>query len=151
MKKIVMTMVGIFALMIGGQAAHAADPIYTGTFSSKAVGGYDTVSYFQPSGPVKGTKEFSTKWRGAKWLFASEANLQAFQADPERYAPQYGGYCAWAVAHDSLVKGDPKIWHIDNGKLYLNYDQSIADKWLPRKAELIGTANGIYPNKVDIK
>ena len=144
-------LLGMIAFIFAGSAAQAGDeaPIYTGTFSNKAVGGYDTVSYFTEDAPVKGKKDIKTMWRGAHWYFATQENLELFQADPEKYAPQYGGYCAWAVAHDSLVKGNPKIWNITDGKLYLNYDKSIADKWTPRKDELIETANGIYPEKVD--
>lgn len=151
MKQIALIM-GVIAFIFSGSAAIAGDasPIYTGTFNNKAVGGYDTVSYFTAGGPVKGDKNIKTRWRGANWYFSTQENLELFQADPEKYAPQYGGYCAWAVAHDSLVKGDPKIWNITDGKLYLNYDKRIADKWTPRKDELINTANGIYPNKVDV-
>lgn len=127
-----------------GNAANAADPIYTGTFSNTAVGGYDTTSYYTGAEPIKGSKKFSTEYKGAKWLFANQANLEAFQANPEKYAPQYGGYCAWAIAHDNLVKGDPKVYHIQDGKLYLNYNKTVAERWLPRKDELIPEADGKY-------
>lgn len=132
-------------------AAFADDPIYTGVFSSKAVKGYDTVSYFQGDGiPVKGNKDFQTEWRGATWLFSSASNLALFTADPEKYAPQYGGYCAWALAHGSLAKGDPKVYNLQDGKLYLNYDRGIQKKWLPRKDELIIKADAEYPARVDL-
>ena len=135
----------------GGQAL-ADDPIYTGTFSSNAVKGYDTVSYFMGDGvPVKGSEEFQTKWRGANWQFSSEENLNKFKANPEKYAPQYGGYCAWAAAHGTLAKGDPKVYTLEDGKLYLNYDKSIHEGWLPRKAELIAVADEKYPELVDLK
>ena len=133
-------------------AALAGDPIYTGTFSNSAVKGYDTVSYFQGDGvPVKGSEEFQTQWRGANWYFSSQKNLDAFKADPKKYAPQYGGYCAWAVAHDTLAKGDPTVYNIVDGKLYLNYDQSINSSWTPRKEELIIQADTIYPNLVEFE
>lgn len=144
-----MAMIALFGVT---NQALADDPIYTGSFGNLAVKGYDTVSYFQGNGaPVKGSEKFQTQWRGANWHFSSQANLDAFKANPEKYAPQYGGYCAWAAAHGTLAKADPKIYKLENGKLYLNYDQSIADKWLPRRAELIPAADEKYPTLVDLK
>ena len=140
-------------MMILGLAgkAYADDPIYTGTFSNTALGGYDSVSYFVGDGaPIKGSDDFTTEWRGAKWKFASQANLDTFKAAPEQYAPQYGGHCAWAIAHGSVVKGDPKVYTLENGKLYLNYNKSINDKWTPRKQELIPAADAQYPELVDL-
>lgn len=133
-------------------AAHADNPIYTSLFSNKAVGGYDTVSYFQGDGtPVKGSSDFQTEWRGAKWYFASQENLDAFLINPEQYAPQYGGYCAWALAHDTLAKGDPEVYTIYDGKLYLNINKKTESLWLPRKGELIPVADKTYPELVDLK
>jgi len=150
--KIQRIMIAVAISIVGlSSAAFADDPVYTGVFSDKAVKGYDTVSYFQRDGvPVKGTKEHQTEWRGAKWLFSSAANLALFTADPEQYAPQYGGYCAWALGHGSLAKGDPKVYHLHDGKLYLNYDHGIQKKWLPRKDKLIIKADTEYPARVDL-
>lgn len=132
-------------------SATAKEPIYTGTFSNKAVGGYDTVSYFQGTGePVKGVKDYQTEWRGANWFFASADNLQKFKADPEKYAPQYGGYCAWAVSQGYLAKGDPKVFAKVGDKLYLNYNQDVSDKWEPEKEALIPAADEKYSGLVDL-
>lgn len=140
----------VFAMAGLASQSHADSLVYTGTFSSTAVKGYDTVSYFQGDGmPVKGSEEFQTQWHGAKWLFSSQANLDAFEANPEKYAPQYGGHCAWATSRGSFVKGDPKVFHIHKGKLYLNYDKSIAEKWLPEKADLIPLADEEYSKLLD--
>jgi len=143
----------IFGLTLSNASPALADAaIYTGTFSDKAVKGYDTVTYFQGDGvPVKGSEEFQTEWRGATWLFSSAENLALFNENPEKYAPQYGGYCAWATAHGSLAKGDPNVYTLKDGKVYLNYDKSIHKKWLPRSEELIETADAEYPELVDIK
>lgn len=149
MKKIFVWM-ALSIMTISSAAFAGDDPIYTGVFNNKAVGGYDTVSYFQESGPVKGKKSFKTKWRGANWYFVSQENLDAFTANPEKYAPQYGGYCAWAAAHDTLAKGSPKHWSIIDDKLYLNYDKSIHEAWTPRQEELIPVADGKYPELVDL-
>ena len=115
-------------------AAHPASakspPVYTGIFSSQAVSGYDTVAYFADGKAVEGKEEFKTEYNGATWLFSSAKNLASFKSNPEKYAPQYGGYCAYAVgAKNSLVSADPQAWKIVDGKLYLNYDKDIQKDW----------------------
>lgn len=130
---------------------NADDPIYTGTFSNLAVGGYDPLSYFAGDGqPVKGHKQFSTKWRGAEWRFSSAANLAKFKADPLAYAPQYGGYCAWAIAQGKLAKGDPKTYALVDGKLYLNYNANVAERWNGDREAFIKQANAQYPSLFDL-
>ena len=109
--------------------ASAEPPVYTGTFSSVAVQGYDPVAYFTEGKPVKGSKDFTTEYMGATFQFASAANRDAFVADPVMYAPQYGGYCAWAMADGKYAKGDANFWKIVDGKLYLNFNRGIQDKW----------------------
>ena len=95
-------------LVLAPPAFAAKDPIYTSLFSKNAAGGYDVTAYFSENKPVKGKKKFNTSYMGANWLFASQENLDLFLADPEKYAPQYGGYCAWAAAGGYTAKGDPK-------------------------------------------
>lgn len=117
---------------IGLQAAPALAkdaPVYTGTFSRTAVGGYDPVAYFTQQQPVKGDKRYAFEWMGAEWRFASAENRDRFAAAPERYAPQYGGYCAWAVAQGYTASGDPQHWKLVDGRLYLNYDAEVQKKW----------------------
>lgn len=90
----------LFALliMLFSFPTFAADEIYTGIFSNKAVSGYDTVAYFTQGKPVKGDSKWQTEYKGADWYFSSQENLDKFKADPDAYAPQYGGYCAWAIS-----------------------------------------------------
>lgn len=96
-----------------------------------AVSGYDTVSYFKGNGvPQKGSSKFAVKHDGALWHFASQANADAFKADPDAYAPQYGGHCAWAMSRGSLAPGDPTLYKIHGGKLYLNFNRSVQQTWL---------------------
>ena len=140
----------LLAFFMVAAPAFADAPVYTSSFNNKAVGGYDTTTYFNAGGPVKGVDQFKTNWRGANWYFASQANLNKFKANPSKYAPQYGGYCAWAVGHGSLAKGDPTIYDIVDNKLYLNYNKSVQNSWSPRKAELITKANAEYPDLVDL-
>ena len=94
-----------------------------------ALHGYDPGAYFEEGKPVKGQAAHSLSWMGATWRFASAPNKKAFQAGPERYAPQYGGYCAWAVSEGYTADIDPNAWRIVNGKLYLNYSKSIQGRW----------------------
>lgn len=127
-------------------AAQAADDlIYTGLFSNTAVGGYDTVAYHTEGEPVRGARDFQTEWNGATWRFASQENLDLFLADPEAYAPQYGGYCAWAMAEGYTAKGDPNFWRIVDGKLYLNFNQEIQDRWETDIPGFISAADANYP------
>ena len=129
--------------------ASAEDKIYTGFFSSTAVSGYDTVAYFTEGKPVKGGKNYKTKYMGATWLFSTEDNLELFKANPEQYAPQYGGYCAWAIAQGHTASADPKQWSIENGKLYLNYDASVKEQWLTDKDNFIKAADLNWPRIVE--
>lgn len=110
-------------------AAEAAPPVYTGIVKGVAVGGYDPVAFFTDGKPAKGNKDLTTNYDGATWRFASAANRDAFQADPVKYAPQYGGYCAYAVSKGSTAKGDPQAWTVHDGKLYLNYNKSVRATW----------------------
>jgi len=89
-----------------------------------AIRGYDTVAYFTVGEPTEGSDAYSSQWQGATWRFASQENLDLFEADPEKYAPQYGGYCAYGVAKDSLVKIEPENWMIVEDKLYLTHSQN---------------------------
>lgn len=124
------TALALAAIGVPLAAAHAKDaPVYTGTFSNLAVGGYDPVAYFSEGHPVKGERQFTLKHQGAEWRFASAANREAFAAAPQKYAPQYGGYCAWAVSQGYTASGDPQYWKIVDGKLYLNYDADVQKKW----------------------
>jgi YHS domain-containing protein len=116
-------------------AAAAERPVYTGWFSDLAVSGHDPVAYFREGRPVVGQRTFEHKWNGATWRFASAENRDAFAAAPERYAPAYGGYCAWAVAQGYTASGDPKHWTIVDGRLYLNYDAEVNARW---KADVPG-------------
>lgn len=139
------------ALFFGLTLGHAPDafagaPIYTGTFSKDAVSGYDPVAYFKSSKPVKGKDEYKFEYQGATWLFSSAENLSLFKASPDKYAPQYGGYCAYAVgAKNDLVSADPEVWKIVNGKLYLNYDKDVQKIWEQDIPGYIEKANANWP------
>lgn len=94
-----------------------------------ALKGYDAVAYFNENLPREGKAEFTTEFNGAKWQFASAANRDAFAKEPAKYAPQYGGYCAWAVGHGYTADTDPNTGKVVDGKLYLNYNKDVSVKW----------------------
>jgi YHS domain-containing protein len=110
-----------------------------------AVRGYDVVAYFTDAKPTKGSPEFQMEWNGAKWQFANATHLQMFQANPEKYAPQYGGYCAWAVHKGYTADADPQAWAIVGGKLYLNYNASVQKQWQQGAEERIQAADQNWP------
>ncbi|MGK0440823.1 MAG: YHS domain-containing protein [Pseudohongiellaceae bacterium] len=139
----------LFAAVALSTPTFAESPIYTGVFSSKAVSGYDTVAYFTESKAVEGKAKYSTEYNDTDWYFSSQKNLALFKTDPEKYVPQYGGYCSWAVAHNSTAKGDPTQWTVHDSKLYLNYDTGIQEKWLKAKSTLITKANKNWPQVLD--
>jgi hypothetical protein len=105
-----------------------------------ALRGWDTVSYFDGK-PVPGKPEFTTNWNNATWRFASAAHRDAFVVNPEKYAPQYGGHCAYGLAKGKLVTADPQIWKIVGGKLYVNYDGDVQKSWEKKQAKYIVDAN----------
>jgi YHS domain-containing protein len=107
--------------------AAAAQAVYAE--GGVAIDGTDPVAYFTEGRPVAGDAAFTHDWNGATWRFASEANRAAFAADPEAYAPQYGGYCAWAVSEGYTASTVPEAWRIEDGKLYLNYSPRIQRRW----------------------
>jgi YHS domain-containing protein len=94
-----------------------------------ALRGYDPVAYFIDAKPVKGSPEHEWEWGGVTWRFATADNLERFRNDPERFAPQYGGFCAWAVANNYLFPVDPFAWRIVDDKLYLNANQRVQRNW----------------------
>jgi YHS domain-containing protein len=126
-----------------------SDEVYTGILSSLAVGGYDPVAYFESGKPVEGSSQFTTEYKGATWQFASQEHLDKFLASPDAYAPQYGGYCAWAVSNGYTASGDPNIWKIVDGKLYLNYDENVQTEWEKDIPGHITKADGNWPAVLD--
>lgn len=140
----------LLALLVAFSApAQAAKPeVYTGFLSSLAVNGYDPVAYFTEKKPVMGSSKFTFRYKGATWRFASQANLEKFKAEPAKYAPRYGGYCAWAVSQGYTAKGDPMYWRIVDGRLYLNYSASVQKRWEKDIAGFIAKADKNWPGVI---
>lgn len=118
---------GALLLILTSSSAFAIAPIFS--TAEGAIRGYDPVAYFKQNKPVKGSKSLHTTWQGAEWHFSNQANLLAFQADPEKYAPQYGGYCAYGVSQGYTPEIDPAAYKVLNGKLYLNLSPLVLKKW----------------------
>jgi len=134
---------------IAALPAQAKDPVYTGTFSSLAVSGYDPVAYFTQGRPVEGSGDLEYEWNGATWRFSTLENLAAFKADPEAYAPQYGGYCAWAVSQGYTAKSEPEAWRIVDDKLYLNYSKAVQQQWVEDIPGNITKADANWPKVLE--
>ncbi len=110
-----------------------------------ALRGFDAVAYFTERRPVKGSKDFTYEWAGASWRFASQANRDLFIADPHKYAPQYGGYCAWGISQGKFFDGDPEVWKLMNDKLYVNYNKDIETTWEQDIPGFVASADRNWP------
>jgi YHS domain-containing protein len=115
-----------FVLLLAGFGSTAVEK---SPASDVAIQGYDTVAYFKDGKARRGTESFTFPWHGMTWYFLSKENRDLFAGSPERYAPQYNGYCAWAMTESRLAITDPEVWKIVNGKLYLNCSREAYDKW----------------------
>ena len=138
----------VFAVFSAAFASAESDPIYTSWRDNVAVGGYDVVSYYSGK-PLKGDKAHTFEFRGADWRFSTRANLDLFRTNPDAFIPQYGGYCAWAVANGKLAKGSPKYWHVRDGKLYLNFNERIQNLWDQDIPGFITLADGNWPDIIE--
>ncbi|MCC7307546.1 MAG: YHS domain protein [Acidobacteria bacterium] len=126
----------LFLVVLAGIAISAAACTKTENFAAVnidgegvALKGFDAVAYFAVEKAVEGSPRYEYAWHGAKWLFANAANLEKFKQNPEAYAPQYGGYCSYAVSKGYTADGDPNAWKIVDGKLYLNYNLEVKEMW----------------------
>lgn len=120
------------------------DPIYTSWQNNLAIEGYDVVSFYSGV-PLEGNEDLAYEFKGADWWFSTQANLDLFRTNPNAFVPQYGGYCAWAVAKDKLAKGDPEYWYVEDGKLYLNFNKRIKKKWSRDIPGFIKKADANWP------
>lgn len=137
MKKILLFLIVGIGLAVANCSKTDGFKQISTTSENVAIKGYDTVAYFADNGAVKGNPQFEFVWNGAKWLFSSKENMEKFKQSPEIYAPQFGGYCSWAVSHGYTADGDPDAWKVVDGKLYLNYNQKVKEKWEAEQQKLI--------------
>lgn len=148
------TLVHQFAVMLLGlgllaTVADAESPVFTGETDNIAIGGYDVVAYFTEGKPAKGSAEYRHEWRGVEWHFASEEHLALFRENPDRYAPAYGGHCAYGVFVGKKLAASPYYWTIHDGRLYLNLNEEVHQSWREDLAANIETANANWPDKLE--
>ena len=144
-KQVIISVIGMFML----SAVHAADPNIYSHKKLGAIKGTDPVAYFSLTAgqkAVKGLKQHTHSWNGATWRFSSIENKQKFIDNPEKYAPQYGGYCAFAVSHNFTKPTDPNAWRIVDGKLYLNLSKKVQKKWIKDIPGNISKADNNWPS-----
>jgi len=108
--------------------------------NGKAIRGYDPVAFFTESKSVKGNDSLNFEWNSATWNFSTVKNLNLFKSNPEMYAPQFGGYCAYGTAGNHKAPTQTDTWIIINNKLYFNYNQSVKQKWISQQESLIKQA-----------
>lgn len=142
MKRIILILLVVLA---GNAFAQKADYFNT---NGIAVNGHDVVAYFKDSAPLKGDKQFAYSWQGTEWRFASKANLDTFKAQPEKYAPQFGGYCAYGLSNGYKAPTEPDAFTIVDNKLYLNYNTKVREEWKKDMGDRIkkGEANWVTLN-----
>jgi YHS domain-containing protein len=128
------------ALVFTASTAHAVDEVYA--TDAGAIRGYDPVAYHIEGKPVLGTAKLTHQWNGATWHFASAEHRDLFAADPERYAPHYGGYCAYGTSQGYKVSTQPEAFAIVDGALYLNYNVQVQNTWNKDRPGHIATADG---------
>lgn len=144
------------AAMIRAPIARAdtSRPVNTlGSPDGVAIRGYDPVAYFRQGAPTLGKAEFAVSHAGASWRFANAENKAAFEANPQRYLPAYGGFCAYGTSRGYLVKIEPEAWSIVDGRLYLNYDLGVRKTWAGKPKTYIARADGNWPSlgKADVR
>lgn len=155
-RSLILTAAAALAATVIAHDVHADAPSPVNTLGSSdgiAIRGYDPVAYFRQGGPQLGKAEFSVSHGGATWRFASADNKAAFEAEPARYLPAYGGFCAYGTSRGYLVKIEPEAWSIVDGRLYLNYDLSVRKTWLGKPKTYIARADSNWPGlgKADIR
>jgi YHS domain-containing protein len=114
-----------------------------------AIRGFDAVAFFTAGKAIEGNKQFVYEWKGAKWYFSCQQNLDAFKENPEKFAPQYGGYCAYGTADGHKAPTETDTWTIINDKLYFNYNKKVQTEWKKDPEALIRKANENWPRIKD--
>lgn len=132
-------------LLISFHFANATDAVLNTDPNGLALKGYDAVAYFNQGKAIEGKKDFEHSWMGATWRFSTAENRDLFAKSPEKYAPQFGGYCAYGVTGGYLARTEPTAWKVVNGKLYLNYNSDIQKKWSEDIPGNIKKANEKWP------
>jgi len=137
-------LLGYVVLLVSCTTPASITPINM-TAKGVALKGYDAVAYITMERAVPGQEALQYKWQGAIWFFATGEHLEIFQENPDAYAPQYGGYCAYAVSQGTTADIDPESWAIVDGKLYLNLNPDVQKLWQRNQEEYIRQADANWP------
>lgn len=129
-----------------GNLAYAANIDMNADTNDIAIKGYDTVAYFNAGKAVKGSAVYTATYKNAIYQFSSAQNRDTFRANPVKYAPQFGGYCAYGVTKEKKFDTDPMAWRIVNGKLYLNLDKKVQKVWAKDVPGNLASAYQIWPD-----
>lgn len=140
-------LLGFATLVFASQVFAGKPPVFS--TSEGAIRGYDPVAYFTEGKPVKGDDQYTFEWKGEIYKFANAENRTLFEANSEKYAPQYGGYCAYAVSEGYTASTLPEAWSIVGDKLYLNYSLGVRDKWSQDIPGRIAAADRNWPGVLD--
>lgn len=140
---ILIAIVGVVAYVVHENALFARAAVYS--TPNGAIDGFDPVAFHTDGEAIQGSKDFVAEYRGATWRFASEAHKLLFLHAPEQYAPQYGGYCAFAMANGYTARSDPDNWTIEGDRLFLNFDDETQQKWHADRTSLIERADANWP------
>tara|TARA_R110000823_G_scaffold101498_2_gene218072 strand:- start:173 stop:649 length:477 start_codon:yes stop_codon:yes gene_type:complete len=144
LKKIITTSAATLALSLSA-ASFAADIDINTNGNDLAIQGYDPVAYFTQEKPTIGSNDFTATYKNAIYLFSSEQNRDLFRASPAKYAPQFGGFCAYGVTKGRKFDTDPTAWRVVDGKLYLNLNKDVQKVWLENVPGYITNANQTWP------
>ena len=136
--------VAIVATLAISSVSFAADIDVSANANDVAIHGYDAVSYFSDSKATKGNQKYTATYKSAIYQFSNEENRNKFKQNPERFTPQFGGYCAMGVALNKKLETDPTAWKIVDGKLYLNLNKAVQKKWSTDIPGYITTANRVW-------
>ena len=145
MSRFLAMIAAMFAMFAAAPIADAISAPPVSAENGVAIKGYDPVAFFTIGKPQEGRAEHSFVYEGATWRFASAENLAAFKSDPARFAPQFGGYCAWAVSQHYLAPGDPNYWKVVDGKLYLNANARAKELWEADQVAAIKSGHANWP------
>jgi len=142
MKKLLSLLVaGVFSATLIANPGYDPQQTNQHAVNGIAISGYDAVAYFTQQDAVKGDSAIQLDWNGATWYFSSKENRKLFAGNPEKYAPQYGGYCAYGASKGYKAKTDPIAWTVVGQKLYLNYNNQVKTIWLPDTSSRIQAAD----------
>jgi YHS domain-containing protein len=137
--------IALLLVSVGGMLSGRQTPGINIDRGGLAIHGYDAVAYVTKGTAIKGRAEFEYRWQNVTWRFESDQHRERFAKSPELYAPQFGGYCAWAVSRGYTADIDPEAWRVVDGKLYLNYSKRVQRRWEQDVPGNIAKGNSNWP------